>query len=338
MKVAINGFGRIGRPTLKIMLEKADIEAVAINDLGDINNLAYLLKYDTAYGIYKKNIEVKELDNEDYNLLIVDNQEIKVFSNKEPKKLPWGELGVDVVLECTGFFKDEESVGGHLEAGAKKVIISASTKDKNIKMIVLGVDEDSLMPEDKIVSNASCTTNCIAPMMKVLDDNFGVAKSLMSTIHSYTSTQSLVDGSHKKDPRRGRAAAQNVVPTTTGAVSATVKVLPQLEGKFNGMAYRIPTLVGSISDVVVLLKRDVTKKEVNDVFIQEASEKLKGIIQATDESLVTHDIIGNPHSAIVQTDLTQVTGGNLVKVVGWYDNEWGYSNRLVELAEMIGRI
>ena len=332
MKVAINGFGRIGRPSFKIMLEKPNYEVVAINDLGDIDSLAYLLKYDTAYGIYAKDVKVKELAEEDYNLLIVDDREIKVYANPNPNELPWGNLDVDVVLECTGFFKDSEGAGKHLEAGAKKVIISAPTKDENIKMIVLGVDENTITEEDKIISNASCTTNCIAPIMKVLDDNFGVEKSLMSTIHSYTSTQNLVDGASKKDFRRGRAAAQNVVPSSTGAAIATTKTLPQLEGLFDGMAYRTPTLVGSISDVVVLLKNDVTKDDINQAFTEASNSSLNGIMQVTDEPLVTHDIVGNPHSVIIQKELTKVVGGNLVKVVGWYDNEWGYSNRLVELA------
>lgn len=333
MRVAINGFGRIGRPSLKIMLEKPDIEVVAINDLGDINNLAYLLKYDTAYGVYNREIKVEEIEDKEYNLLKIDDTNIKVYTNREPEKLPWKKLEVDVVLECTGFFKDRQSAGGHLKAGAKKVVISAPTKDKSIKMIVLGVDEKTITVEDDILSNTSCTTNCIAPVMKVLDDSFGVEKSLMSTIHSYTSTQNLVDGSHK-DFRRGRAAAQNVVPTSTGAAIATTETLPQLKNKFDGMAFRVPTLDGSIIDVVVLLKDNATKDEINEVLVRSASGEMRGIIQTTDEPLVLRDIIGNPHSAIVQTDLTRIVGGNLVKIIAWYDNEWGYSNRLVELAEL----
>ena len=334
MKVAINGFGRIGRPSLKIMLEKPTVEVVAINDLGDINNLAYLLKYDTAYGVYNKNIEVEELKDKEYNLLKIDDISVKVYANREPEKLPWKKLDVDVVLECTGFFKDRDSASGHLKAGAKKVVISAPTKDESIKMIVLGVDEKTITMEDDILSNASCTTNCIAPVMKVLDDNFGVEKSLMSTIHSYTSTQNLVDGAHK-DFRRGRAAAQNVVPTSTGAAIATTKTLPQLQGKFDGMAFRVPTLDGSITDVVALLKNDVTENEINEALSRAAAKEMKGIIQTTSEPLVLRDIIGNPHSSIIQTDLTKVVDGNLVKIITWYDNEWGYSNRLVELAEFV---
>jgi glyceraldehyde 3-phosphate dehydrogenase len=337
-KIAINGFGRIGRPSLKIILEKPGMEIVAINDLGDINSLAYLLKYDTAYGVYNKTVEVEELPEEKYNFLIIDGQKIKVYANKEPEKLPWGELEVDVVLECTGFFKDTKSAGGHLRAGAKKVVISAPTKDEKIKTIVLGVNHNKITAEDEIFSNASCTTNCIAPIMKVLEDSFGVEKSLMSTIHSYTSTQNLVDGASRGDLRRGRAAAQNTIPASTGAAIATTKALPQLKGKFDGMAFRVPTVVGSISDVVAVVKRDVTIEEINEALTKMAQEELKGILEVTAEPLVTHDIIGNPHSSIVQTELTKVIGGNLVKVVGWYDNEWGYSNRLVELAEFVGKI
>ncbi len=336
MKVAINGFGRIGRPSLKIMLEKPEIEVVAINDLGDINNLAYLLKYDTAYGIYNRDVQVEELEDKEYNILKVNDVSIKVYANREPEKLPWKKLEVDVVLECTGFFKDRESAGGHLRAGAKKVVISAPVKDESIKMIVLGVDEKTVTTEDNILSNASCTTNCIAPVMKVLDENFGVEKSLMSTIHSYTSTQNLVDGSHK-DFRRGRAAAQNIVPTSTGAAIATTKTLPQLKDKFDGMAFRVPTINGSITDIVALLRNNVSESDINEVLSRASAGELEGIIQTTDEPLVQRDIIGNPHSSIIQTELTKVVGGNLVKVVAWYDNEWGYSNRLVELAEFIGR-
>ena len=335
MKVAINGFGRIGRPSLKIMLEKPDVEVVAINDLGDINNLAYLLKYDTAYGVYNKEIEVEELEDKEYNLLKIDDVSIKVYANREPEKLPWKKLEVDVVLECTGFFRDREGASGHLKAGARKVVISAPTKDESIKIIVLGVNEKMITVEDDILSNASCTTNCIAPVMKILDNNFGVEKSLMSTIHSYTSTQNLVDGAHK-DFRRGRAAAQNIVPTSTGAAIATTKTLTQLKDKFDGMAFRVPTLDGSITDVVALLKNDVTESEINEVLARAASDELEGIVQVTSEPLVLRDIIGNPHSSIIQTDLTKVVDGNLVKVIVWYDNEWGYSNRLVELGELVG--
>jgi len=328
MKVAINGFGRIGRPALKIALKKG-IEVVAINDLGDIDNLAYLLKYDSAYGVYDVDMEVKN------DVLKLGDNEIKVFSEKDPSKLPWGQLGVDVILECTGVFKDREGCQGHLSAGAKKVIISAPTKDKTIKTVVLGVNDDQIGPEDDILANASCTTNCLAPMIKVLDDKFGIEKSLMSTIHSYTSTQSLVDGPGGKDYRRGRAAAQNIAPSTTGAAIATTLTMPSLQGKFDGMAFRVPSLVGSISDLTAILKKDVTEEDVNRAFKEATEGDFKGIMETTEEALVSHDIVGNAHSVIVQLDLTKVVGGNMVKVVGWYDNEWGYANRLVELAEKI---
>ncbi len=329
IKAAINGFGRIGRPVLKIALENPEIEIVAINDLGDNKNLAYLLKHDSAYGKYEKKVEVQE-DN-----LVINGNKIKIFSEKDPKNLPWSELGVDVVFECTGIFKDREGAGAHLEAGAKKVLISAPTKDETIKTVVLGVNEEEITSEDDILANASCTTNCLAPMMKVLKENFGVEKSIMSTIHSYTSTQEIVDGLGGKDFRRGRAGAQNIVPTSTGAAIATTLTLPDLKGKFDGMAFRIPTLVGSVSDVVCLLKKEVTEEEVNKAFQEAAQGKMKNIIEYTEEPLVSTDIIGNSHSSIFQGDLTKVVSGNLVKIVGWYDNEWGYSCRMVDLALFI---
>ncbi len=329
IKVAINGFGRIGRPVFKIIEERDDMEIVAINDLSSLENLAYLLKYDTAYGVYDKEVEWEE------GRLKVGGKETKVLAEPDPSKLPWEEMGVDVVLECTGFFTNREGAEKHLQAGARKVIISAPTKDESIKTFVLGVNSDQLEAEDTIISNASCTTNSLAPLMKVLDDAFGVEKSLMSTIHSYTSTQSLVDGISKKDARRGRAAAQNIIPSTTGAAIATVKTLPQLENRFDGMAFRVPTLVGSVSDLTVLLKEDVTKEKVFQVFQEAEKGSFKNIIEVTQEPLVSHDIVGNSHSVIVQADLIKVTDGNLVKVIGWYDNEWGYSNRLVEMTKLL---
>lgn len=333
MKIAINGFGRIGRPVAEIMLENPELEIVAINDLGELENLAYLLKYDSAYGVYEREVDVEN------GALIIDGKEIKVFAEKDPSKLPWKELEIDVVLECTGFFTERAGAEGHLKAGAKKVIISGPTKDESIKTIVIGCNEDELSKEDDIISMASCTTNCIAPIMKVLEENFGIEKSLMTTIHSYTATQMLVDGpGGKKDMRRGRAAAQNTVPSTTGAAIAATLVLPSLKDKFDGMAFRVPTLVGSVSDVVAVLKKEVTKEELNNVFEKAEQNELKNILKTTDEPLVSSDIVGDAHSAIVQTDLTNVVGGNLVKVVGWYDNEWGYSNRLAELASMFGKL
>ncbi|MDZ7612216.1 MAG: type I glyceraldehyde-3-phosphate dehydrogenase [Candidatus Moranbacteria bacterium] len=326
MKIAINGFGRIGRPVFKIAMDHPEVEAVAINDLADLENLAYLLKYDTVYGVYQKDVQVKDGN------LIVGGKEIKCFSEKDPANLPWGELEIDMVVESTGVFRDRESAGKHLEAGAGRVIITAPAKDESIKTIVLGVNEEDIKEEDKIISNASCTTNCIAPMMKVLDEKFGIEKSLMSTIHSYTSSQSIVDGPSKKDFRRGRAAAYNVVPTSTGAALASALTLPQLDGIFDGMAYRVPTLAGSVSDIVAVLKEDAKEEEINKAFREAEEGSLKDILKTSDEPLVSHDILGSYYSVIVQTDLTKVTGGNLVKAVGWYDNEWGYSARVIDLA------
>jgi len=290
-----------------------------------------LLKYDSAYGVYDKEIDFDE------NNIIIDGRKIPVFSEKEPKNLPWKDLEVDVVLECTGVFSTREAAQSHIEAGAKKVALSAPAKDDTIKTFVLGVNSDDLSANDDIVSNASCTTNCLAPMVKVLEDSFGVEKALMSTIHSYTSSQAIVDRDDKKDKRRGRAAAQNVIPTSTGAAKATALVIPSVAGSFDGMAYRVPTIVGSASDLTVVLKKDTTEDEVNSVFEKASRENMKGIIQFTEEALVSHDILGNPFSCIFQKDLTKVVGGNLIKVVGWYDNEWGYSNRLVELAVLLAK-
>jgi len=327
-KIAINGFGRIGRPSLKIALEKG-LEVVAINDLAPVENLAYLLKRDSAHGTFQKEVKVEGGN------LVVDGKTIKVFAEKNPADLPWKELEVDVVLECTGFFKDREKASAHLKAGAKKVVISAPTKDETVRTVVLGVNEKEISPEDDIIANASCTTNCLAPIMKILEENFGVEKSIMSTIHSYTSTQALVDRPDPKDFRRGRSAALNIVPTSTGAAVATTLVLPQLKDNFDGMAFRVPTPVGSISDITCVLKKEATAKEINEAFEKATQDELKGIMEYSEEPLVSIDIVGNPHSTIVQGDLTKVVGGNLAKVIGWYDNEWGYSNRLVELAEYI---
>jgi glyceraldehyde 3-phosphate dehydrogenase len=330
-KIAINGFGRIGRAAFKAAINKDDLEVVAINDLGEPENLAYLLKYDSAYGVYEEEVSIQEGE------LTVGEKKIKVLSEKDPAALPWRDWGVEVVLECTGVFKDRNGVSGHLQAGARKVVISAPTKDESIKTIVLGCNQEEITSEDEIVSMASCTTNCIAPIAKVLDEYFGVEKSLMSTIHSYTATQNLVDGPSKKDWRRGRAAAQNIVPSTTGAAIAATKTLPQLKGIFDGMAYRVPTMVGSISDLTAVLKKETTVEEVQNAFREKAKESLKGIMAVTEVPLVSHDIIGNSHSCIVQLDLIKVISKTLVKVVGWYDNEWGYSNRLVELAVYLAR-
>jgi len=330
LKVAINGFGRIGRPSFKIILERSDMEVVAINDLADAESLAYVLKYDSAYGIYNKEVRAEE------GKLIVDGKEIPVLAEKDPSKLPWKEMGVDVVLECTGIFVNREGAEGHLKAGAKKVILSAPAKDETIKTFVLGVNEKEIEDGDDIISNASCTTNCLAPVMKVLNDVFGVEKALMTTVHSYTSTQTIIDMVDKKDKRRGRASGQSVIPTTTGAAKATTLTIPDLKGKFDGMAFRVPTIVGSACDLTAVLKKEVDAEKVNAALEKASENEMKGILQITDEALVSRDIVGNPYSSIVQKELTKVVGGNLVKIIAWYDNEWGYSCRLVDMAKCIG--
>ncbi len=328
MKIAINGFGRIGRAAAKIILEKEELELVAVNDLGDINTLAHLLKYDSVYGIYDKEVGVKD------GCLTVDGQKINFISEKDPAALPWGELGVDVVIESTGIFLEAEKANAHIKAGAEKVILSAPAKD-DTPTYVLGVNADKYKDE-KIISNASCTTNCITPVMKVLEDAFGIDKSLMTTIHSYTADQNLVDGPHK-DLRRARGAAINIVPTTTGAAKAAYKAIPTLENKFDGLSIRVPSPVVSLSDITVLLKKKTTVEEVNGALAKASENELEDVLTVTDEPVVSTDLIGDPSSAIVDLALTQVVDGDLVKIVAWYDNEWGYSNRLVELAQLIGK-
>lgn len=330
-KIAINGFGRIGRAAFKIALSKNDIEVVAINDLTDAKTLAHLLRYDTAYGQYRKTVEAGD------GALIVDGKKIPVYAEPDPKKLPWGELGVDVVLECTGRFVNGDAMRAHIEAGAKKVILSAPAKEGgDVPTFLLGVNDDQYSTDQDILSNASCTTNCIAPVAKILHSTFGVEKALMSTIHSYTADQNLQDGPHK-DLRRARAAASNIVPTTTGAAIAVTEVIPELRGLFDGLALRVPTIVVSLTDFTFLLKRDTTVEEVNQVLKDAASmSQYRGIFTVTEEPLVSSDFIGNPYSSIADLSLTKVVGGNLVKVIAWYDNEWGYSNRLVEMAQLVG--
>jgi glyceraldehyde 3-phosphate dehydrogenase len=326
MKLAINGFGRIGRAAAKIILDQENCELVAINDLGELSGLAHLLKYDSCYGIYNKEVGFDEKE------LIVNTRKIRFYSEKDPAKLPWRELEVDVVIESTGIFLTKELAKAHIEAGAKKVVMSAPAKD-DTPTFVLGVNADKY-EDEKIVSCASCTTNCITPVMKLLEDNFGIEKSLMTTIHSYTADQNLVDGPHK-DLRRARAAAINIIPTTTGAAKAAFKTIPTLEGRFDGLAIRVPTPVVSLSDITVLLKENTTIEEINRIFSEAAEFTHKGILTVTDEPVVSTDLIQNGASAIVDLSLTQVVKGNLVKVIAWYDNEWGYSNRLVELAQLI---
>ncbi len=331
-KLAINGFGRIGRNAFKIAFDRSDLEIVAINDLTDTKTLAHLLKHDSSYGEYDHDISY------DDDEIIVDGKHIKVLAEKEPANLPWEEMGVDVVIESTGFFVDPAKAKAHIDpAGAKKVIISAPAKGEGADTIVLGVNDDKIKAATDVVSNASCTTNCITPVMGVLESHFGIDKAMMTTVHSYTASQKLQDAP-AKDLREARAAAENIVPTTTGASIAAGKALPAIDGKFGGLSVRVPTPVVSMSDFVVVLKRDVTVDEVNDVFKKAAKEPFyQGILAVTEEELVSSDFKGNAHSCIVDLPLTAVIGGNMVKVVAWYDNEWGYSNRLVELTADIAK-
>jgi glyceraldehyde 3-phosphate dehydrogenase len=332
IRVAINGFGRIGRNAFKIARERDDVEVVAINDLADAKTLAHLLKYDSSYGEYGREVVAKE------GIIEVDGREIRVLAEKEPEKLPWRDLMVDVVIECTGLFVDPAKARAHVVAGAKKVVISAPAKGEGAKTIVIGVNEDTLTAGDIIVSNASCTTNCIAPVMKVLEENFGIEKAMMTTVHSYTASQKLQDAP-AKDLREARAAAENIVPTTTGASIAAAKTLPAIEGKFVGLSVRVPTPVVSLADFAVVVKKQTSVEEINEVFKKAAAEPYyQGILMATEEELVSSDYKGNAHSTIVDLKLTDVVGGDLVKVVAWYDNEWGYSNRLVELVADLGKM
>ncbi len=329
-RIAINGFGRIGRPALKIALENPNLEIVAVNDLTDTRTLAHLLKYDSNYGIYPKKVEYDE------GHIIIDGKKIKVFSQKDPELLPWKELNVDVVLECTGFFTTKEGSEKHLKAGAKKVVISAPCKGGNVKTLILGVNEKDYNPqEDNIISNGSCTTNCLAPVVKILDEYFGIEKGFMTTTHSYTNDQRILDLPHR-DLRRARAAALSIVPTTTGAAVAVTKALPKLKGNLDGIAMRVPTPTVSIVDFTAILKKETTVEEVNNLFKKESEENMKGILAVSEEPLVSVDYKGNRFSAIVDLPLTRVNG-NLVKVLAWYDNEFGYTNRLVEMAEFVGK-
>lgn len=331
VKIAINGFGRIGRNAFKIAFERRDVEIVAVNDLTDTKTLAHLLKYDSSYGTYDRTVKF------DDEYIIVDKTKIRVFSETDPAKLPWRKLGVDVVIESTGFFTDPAKASAHLDAGAKRVVISAPAKGEGAKTIVLGVNEEIVEDSDRIISNASCTTNCIAPVMRVLEDNFGIEKAMMTTVHSYTASQRLQDAP-AKDLREARAAAENIVPTTTGASKAAALTIPSLKDKFNGLSIRVPTPVVSLSDITAVLSRDTTKEELNKVFEKSAKEPYyEGILGVTKEELVSCDFRGNSHSCVVDLTLTDVVGGNLVKVVAWYDNEWGYSNRLVELTADFGK-
>ena len=329
-KIAINGFGRIGRSAFKIARERSDVEIVAINDLTDTKTLAYLLKHDSNYGEYGRRVDVTEDE------LIVDGKPVKVLAEKDPTNLPWGEMDVDVVIESTGFFTDKDGAGKHLTAGAKRVVISGPTKSDGVDTIVLGTNDSKIKGATPIISNASCTTNSLGAVMAILDAEFGVEKSMLTTVHSYTASQRLQDAP-AKDLREGRNAAENIVPTTTGAAIAVTKTLPQLIGKFDGLSVRVPTPVVSLSDVTALLRRDVTVEQVNEVFKKAAADSFyQGILGVSEEPLVSRDFIGNSHSGIVDLPLTKVVGGNMVKIMVWYDNEWGYSNRLVELVADVG--
>lgn len=328
MKVAINGFGRIGRNFFKAAMEKK-LNITAINDLTDTKTLAYLLKYDSVFGRYNKKIAYTN------DSLIVDGRKIRVLAIKEPGELPWKQLGIDVVVESTGRFESKKDAEKHLMAGAKKVVISAPSDDSDFTA-VMGVNHDKIASNHKVVSMASCTTNCLAVMVKVLDDSFGINEGFVTTVHAYTATQSLVDGP-ARSLRRGRAAAVSIIPSTSGATTATIRTVPWLTGKLDGLALRVPVLDGSITDFVAYLKKDVTVEKINNEFKKAANGKLKGILDYTDEQIVSVDIIGNPASCVFDATGTQVLGKRFVKVLGWYDNEWGYSNRLVDFVKHFGR-
>lgn len=331
-KVAINGFGRIGRCAFKIAFERPDLDIMLINDLTDTKTLAHLLKHDTSYGTYQHEVGFDEKG------IIVNGKHITVLAEKDPSQLPWGAHSIDVVIESTGLFTKHDQLKMHLQAGARRVVLSAPEKDDSFgDTIVIGVNEDKLKPEHEIVSNASCTTNCITPVAGVVESHFGIEKAMMSTIHSYTASQRLQDAP-AKDLREARAAAENIVPTTTGASIAAAKALPALAGIFGGLSIRVPTPVVSLADFTFVTKKDVTIEEVNEVFKKAVKTPYyQGILDVTEEELVSSDFKGNSHSAIVDLKLTAVTGGNLLKVIAWYDNEWGYSNRLVELVADMGK-
>jgi glyceraldehyde 3-phosphate dehydrogenase len=327
IKLGINGFGRIGRLCFRAILERDDhnFDIVGVNDLTDAETLATLLKYDTVHGQFPGDVEL------DGDALLVDGDRFPVFSEKDPAKLPWGDLGCEVVIESTGVFRTREKASTHLEAGAEKVVISAPAKSEVDATVVLGVNDDVITGDEEIVSNASCTTNCLAPLVKVLDDEFGVENGLMTTVHAYTSSQNIVDGPHG-DLRRARTAAESIIPTTTGAAKAVGSVLPHLDGKLDGMAMRVPTPDGSVTDLTVTVEQDVTTDDVDEAFRAAADGPLSGVLAYSDEPIVSRDIIHDPHSCIYDAPWS-MTSGHMVKVVGWYDNEWGYANRTVDLVE-----
>ena len=323
-KVGINGFGRIGRNVFKLLEAHPDFEVVQINDLTDAKTLAHLLKYDSVMGPYGKAVEVKE------DAIVVEGKEVKVSAIKNPAELPWGDVGVELVVESTGVFTSKEQCLLHVQAGAKKVLLTVPPKDAVDAMIVVGVNDDDLKPSDVVVSNASCTTNCLAPVAKVLHENFGIKRGLMTTVHAYTNDQSAHDMPHK-DLRRARAAAVSIIPTSTGAARAVGKVLPDLNGKLDGMALRVPVIDGSVVDLVAEMEKPVTKEEVNAAMKAAAEGPLKGVLQYTEDPIVSVDVIGNPHSSIFDSLCTSVMDGNFLKIISWYDNEWGYSCRCIDL-------
>ncbi len=332
-RVAINGFGRIGRAVFRIIAGRSEsgIEVVAINDLSDDDILAYLLEYDSVMGPFDQDVSVSD------GVMTVGAHQVQMLMVRDPADLPWDELGVDVVIESTGVFRDRAALTKHIDAGAKRVILTVPSKDPVDQTVVLGVNDQDLDKDDILVSNASCTTNCLAPLAKVLDDSFGIVKGVMTTVHAYTNDQRLADVPHS-DLRRSRAATENIIPTTTGAAAAVGEVLPQLDGKLDGMAMRVPVPDGSTVDLVVELSQDVTVEQVNAAVKAAAEGPLAGILEYNEDPIVSTDIIGNPHSSIFDAGATQVLGGNLVKVMSWYDNEWGYSNRVVDLIERLGEV
>lgn len=352
MNIAINGLGRIGRAALKIALENPSLKVRAINDLTDAATLAHLIRYDSIYGKYGEEIvvlafepagisseegshRVELLDAKAKGILKIGDEEILVFAEKDPEKLPWNKLGIDIVLECTGFFTDKQEAEKHLKAGAKKIIISAPSKSEEVPTFVLGVNEKKYNPrKDNIISNTSCTTNCLAPVVKVLNDYFKIEKGFMTTVHSYTNDQKILDLPHK-DLRRSRAAALSIIPTTTGAAKDVMKVIPELQGKLDGISFRVPTPIVSVVDFIALVSKKTSKEEVNKIFKKESQEKLKGILAVSDEPLVSADYQKDSHSAIIDLELTMVKD-NLVKAVAWYDNEWGYACRLIDLTRFVG--
>lgn len=330
ISVAINGFGRIGRLVFRAAVEQGGIEVKAINDLTDAKTLAHLLKYDSTHGRFAGEVEA------DGDNLIVNGKTIRILAERDPANLPWGELGIDFVLESTGFFTDADGARAHIAAGAKKVVISAPAKGEDIT-VVMGVNDDALEAGHTIISNASCTTNCLAPMAKVLHEHFGVAKGMMNTIHSYTGDQRLLDAPHS-DMRRARSAALSMIPTTTGAAVAVGKVLPALNGKLDGLSVRVPTPDGSLTDFTAILEKETTVEEINAAFKAAAEGALSSILEYSEDPLVLADIVGNPHSCVFDALSTNVLEGNMVKILGWYDNEWGYSNRCVDLLKKLGTL